>query len=285
MKKKGTELSFFSVCLLLITLSLAGCKQANQGAEKKWGLAYDSLMMDRSVHLFGDTAKPSCHLVLNLTYVSQANDTKFKDSLNHYLLGFSLGDKFINKEPREALENFATNYANAYRNDLEPLYRKEEELNDGREMGAWYNYYKKIESRIQRCQGILLTYRNRYEEFTGGAHGMYATTFLHIDLRTLTPVTLHELFADEATDELTELLWQQLMADNQVSTKEELYDLGYASTGDLLPINNFYLDDKGITFYYNVYDIAPYAMGPITITLSRDKVAHLIGDASLWGDL
>ena len=242
--------------------------------------------MDRSVHLFGDTAKPSCHLVLNLTYVSQANDTKFKDSLNHYLLGFSLGDKFVSKEPREALENYATNYANAYRNDLEPLYRKEEEeLSDGQEMGVWYNYYKKIESRIQRCQGILLTYRNRYEEFTGGAHGMYATTFLHIDLRTLTPVTLHELFADEATDELTELLWQQLMADNQVSTKEELYDLGYASTGDLLPINNFYLDDKGITFYYNVYDIAPYAMGPITITLSRDKVAHLIGDASLWGDL
>ena len=106
MKKKGTELSFFSVCLLLITLSLTGCKQANQGAEKKWGLAYDSLMMDRSVHLFGDTAKPSCHLVLNLTFVSQANDTKFKDSLNHYLLGFSLGDKFISKEPREALENF-----------------------------------------------------------------------------------------------------------------------------------------------------------------------------------
>ena len=73
------------------------------------------------------------------------------------------------------------------------------------------------------------------------------------------------------------------MKDNGVATQEELRDLGYASTGELTPTENFYLDNQGITFYYNVYDIAPYVMGPVTITLKREDVAHLIGDASLWG--
>lgn len=41
---------------------------------------------------------------------------------------------------------------------------------------------------------------------------------------------------------------KQLMADNNVSTRQELEDMGYATTGDLEPIENFYLDPTGITF-------------------------------------
>ena len=38
---------------------------------------------------------------------------------------------------------------------------------------------------------------------------------------------------------LTDLLWKQLMADNNVNTRQELEDMGYATTGDLEPIENF----------------------------------------------
>ena len=51
---------------------------------------------------------------------------------------------------------------------------------------------------------------------------------------------------------------------------------GYATTGDLEPIDNFYLDPTGITFYYNVYEIAPYVMGATKITLSYEDIAHLM---------
>ena len=66
------------------------------------------------------------------------------------------------------------------------------------------------------------------------------------------------------------------MADNNVSTRQELEDMGYATTGDLEPIENFYLDPTGITFYYNVYEIAPYVMGATKITLSYEDIAPLM---------
>ena len=49
-----------------------------------------------------------------------------------------------------------------------------------------------------------------------------------------------------------------------------------ATTGDLEPIENFYLDPTGITFYYNVYEIAPYVMGATKITLSYEDIAPLM---------
>ena len=42
-------------------------------------------------------------------------------------------------------------------------------------IGAWYSYYKGIESHVQLYEKDLLVYRVDYNEYTGGAHGMYMT--------------------------------------------------------------------------------------------------------------
>ena len=168
-------------------------------------------------------------------------------------------------------------YVGDYRNDLEPMYKKDEEdKQDEQSIGAWYSYYKGIESHVQLCNTLMLTYRIDYNEYTGGAHGIYMSTFLNLDLKTLSPIRLDDLFEGDYKEALTDLLWKQLMADNNVSTRQELEDMGYATTGDLEPIENFYLDPTGITFYYNVYEIAPYVMGATKITLSYEDIAHLM---------
>lgn len=129
---------------------------------------------------------------------------------------------------------------------------------------------------MQLCNTLVLTYRIDYNEYTGGAHGIYMSTFLNLDLKTLSPIRLDDLFEGDYKEALTDLLWKQLMADNNVSTRQELEDMGYATTGDLEPIENFYLDPTGITFYYNVYEIAPYVMGATKITLSYEDIAPLM---------
>ena len=115
-------------------------------------------------------------------------------------------------------------------------------------------------------------------EYTGGAHGIYMDSYLNLDLRTLTPVRLDDLFAPDYEEALTDLLWNQLMADNQVATRQELEDLGYGSTGELTPTENFRIGEKGLTFHYNVYEIAPYVMGGIDIELPYEIMSHLLND-------
>lgn len=125
---------------------------------------------------------------------------------------------------------------------------------------------------MQLCNTLVLTYRIDYNEYTGGARHLY----VHLPQprpKDLSPIRLDDLFEGDYKEALTDLLWKQLMADNNVSTRQELEDMGYATTGDLEPIENFYLDPTGITFYYNVYEIAPYVMGATKITLSYEDIA------------
>ena len=144
---------------------------------------------------------------------------------------------------------------------------------------------KSIESHVQLYEKDLLVYRVDYNEYTGGAHGMYMSTFLNMDLTLMRPLRLDDIFVGDFQEALTDLIWNQLMADNKVTTHEALEDMGYASTGDIAPTENFYLSKEGITFYYNIYDITPYSMGPVKVTIPYSMMEHLLGSNPILGDL
>ena len=270
-----------TVSLLVLLLAASGFffSCGNTVNKNAYALEFDSIQVNETVHLFGDTAKPACNLILNFAYASQSSDVRLKDSLNAFFLSACFGDKYMAMTPEEAVKKYTEKYVSDYRNDLEPMYKKDEQDKEDEEsIGAWYSYYKGIESHVQLCNTLILTYRIDYNEYTGGAHGIYMSTFLNLDLRTLAPIRLDDLFVNDYKEQLTDLLWNQLMADNKVATRQELEDMGYVTTGDLTPTENFYLSKDGITFYYNVYDIAPYVMGPVKITLPYEMMQHLLSD-------
>lgn len=278
-----------TVSLLVLLLAASGFffSCSNIMNKNAGALEFDSIRVNETAHLFGDSTKPACNLIINFAYAAKSSDNRLKDSLNSYFLAACFGDKYIALTPAEAVKKYTEKYVDNYRKDLEPIYRKDEkDKEDDASMEAWYSYYKGIESHVQLYIKNLLVYRVDYNEYTGGAHGIYMSSFLNLDLRTLAPLRLDDLFVNGYEEPLTDLLWNQLMADNKVATRQELEDMGYATTGNLEPTENFYLDREGITFYYNVYDITPYVMGPVKITLPYQMMQHLlIGDNMILNEV
>lgn len=276
MKKQNVSLLTFLLATSSFLFSCIDITNKNTGA-----LKFDSIQVNKTAHLFGDTAKPACNLVINLAYATQATKTELKDSVNSYLLAVCLGNQYIGMAPQKAVGQYVEQYINDYRNDLESIYEKDEqESTDYNNIEAWYSYYKNLSSRIQFYHKNLLVYSYHYEEYTGGAHGIYMTSYLNLDLQTLIPIRLDDIFVGDYRESLTDLLWNQLMLDNNVTSRQELEELGYVTDNELEPTENFYLDHNGITFYYNVYEIAPYVMGPVKITIPYDVLEHLLGEGT-----
>lgn len=272
------------VSLLAIILATSGFLfSCGDKMNKNTGaLEFDSIQVNETAHLFGDTAKPACNLTINFAYPVKSTDNKLKDSLNSYFIAACFGEGYIGEKPAQVVKEYTEHYVKEYRTDLEPMYAEDEKNKESEgSIGAWYSYYKGIESHVQLYYKNLLVYRINYNEYTGGAHGIYMSTFLNMDLRTLSPIRLDDIFVGEYQEALTDLLWNQLMADNKVTTRQEVEDMGYTSTGDLEPTENFYLSPKGITFYYNIYEIAPYVMGPVEITLPYEIMSHLLSDDTM----
>lgn len=266
------------VIRLAVILSVSGLLFSCGNKVKDTGaLEFDSIQVNETVHLFGDTAKPACNLVINYAYPVKSSDKKLKDSLNSFFISACFGDKYAGLSTKEVIKQFTDTYVTEYRRDLEPMYTEDEKhKEDESSVGAWYSYYKGIEGHVQAYKGNLLTYRINYNEYTGGAHGMYTTTYLNVNLATLRPIHLDDIFTGDYMEMLTDLLWNQLMADKKVASHKELEDIGYGSTGDLVPTDNFYPEKDGIVFYFNIYEFTPYVMGPVQIKLPYEIMQHIM---------
>lgn len=276
------------VSLLAIIVAVSGFLfSCSDKMNKNAGLLeFDSIQVNKTAHLFGDTAKPACNLVINFTYPVKASDELLKDTLTKYFISACFGDKYIGEQPAEVVKQYTDAYVQEYRRDLEPMYLEDEkDKEEESAIGAWYSYYKGIESRVQLYEKNFLVYRIDYNEYTGGAHGIYMASFLNMDLGLMRPLRLDDVFVGEYQEVLTDLIWNQLMADNDAKTRSELEDMGYGSTGEIAPTENFYLDKEGITFYYNVYDITPYAMGPVSVSIPFQMMEHMLGSNPVIGEL
>lgn len=276
------------VSLLAVILAASGFLFSCGDKMKKdtGSLEFDSIQVNKTAHLFGDTAKPACNLLINFAYPSKSSDELLKDTLDKYFIAACFGDKYMGEKPQEVVKQYTEAYISEYRRDLEPMYLEDEKDKENESsVGAWYSYYKGIESHVQLYEKNLLVYRINYNEYTGGAHGIYMTTYLNFDLGLMRPFRLDDIFVGDYQEPLTDLIWNQLMADNGAKTRAELEDMGYGSTGEIAATENFYLNKDGVTFYYNVYDITPYAMGPVVVSLPFQMLEHMLGSNPVIGEL
>ena len=197
------------VSLLAIILSVSGFLfSCHDKMNKNTGaLQFDSIQVNETAHLFNDTAKPACNIIINFAYPVKSSDDMLKDSLNAYFISACFGDKYIGEKPENVVKQYTENYISEYRRDLEPMYTEDEkDKEDESSIGAWYSYYKGIESHVQLYEKDLLVYRIDYNEYTGGAHGIYMATFLNMDLTLMRPLRLDDIFVGDYKDALTDLI-------------------------------------------------------------------------------
>lgn len=278
-KKTCMEKQYVSLLAVLLSFGVFCSSCNNKVNENTGSLKFEHKQINEKMHLFGDTAKPSCNLIIKYTYPVKSSDRKLLDSLNNLFVADFYGREYVGEKLDYILKDYAETYTGEYRRDLEPMYFDDwKNAEDKATVDSWYSYYQNMESRIQWYEGNLLTYRVDINEYTGGAHREYRSHFLNIDLSTIRLLKLDDLFKAGYAESLPGLLWEQLMADKKVSSRKELEDMGYGLTNDLTPAENFYMDHEGITFYYNIYEFTPYMLGPLEIKLPYAKLEGLLSD-------
>lgn len=137
-------------------------------------------------------------------------------------------------------------------------------------------YYDHLTGRAEYGRENIINYRLVEDVFMGGAHPCTITTILRFNAMTGEFIALENLFPYPQQQELQELLLEKLMKMNQARSLEDLHKRGILEMSDMFISNNFALREDSIEFYYNEYDIAPYAYGAFSICLSYEEVQKLM---------
>ena len=145
---------------------------------------------------------------------------------------------------------------------------------------AAYSYYEKKENVVTFENSLILSFAVNVENYSGGTHGSHSYTCCNIDLSTGKKIEEPDIFVDGFEIQLAQILVDKLAKDNKLSAAKELEDIGFFSVEEIFPNNNFAINDKGITYYFNEYEIAAYAVGLIAVEVSFDELEPLLRSSS-----
>jgi hypothetical protein len=113
--------------------------------------------------------------------------------------------------------------------------------------------------------------------YTGGAHPNSRRRLVSFDVESGRLLGVDDLTGD--IEALTALAERHLRADRGLDPDGDLEAAGFwfpEGGGFALP-DNFGIAVEGIVFHWDPYEIAPYSMGPIDVTVPADELAAIIG--------
>ena len=113
--------------------------------------------------------------------------------------------------------------------------------------------------------------------YTGGAHPLQTTVYYIITTRTPEPklLSLRDIIQDTVMFKKAAELQLRTMYD--IPLHHDLRKHGFIVESNSLPLTkNFSLSRKGITLYYNPYEISPYTMGSHQINLPYSAISHYL---------
>lgn len=140
------------------------------------------------------------------------------------------------------------------------------------ESGMFFSFETGFDIKLLNDSFLSLVL-NHYE-FTGGAHGNFFTMGYTFDLKSGEIITLKQIIKPESLAIIGKLCEEKII---EMFEAETLYDAGLFE--DNLQLNfdqDFYLIHRGLVFQFDPYEIAPYSMGNIEVTIDFSEISEFI---------
>lgn len=122
----------------------------------------------------------------------------------------------------------------------------------------------------------LMSFAVNTEYFTGGAHGGYSTYYVNIHPVTRKRVVLSDVLGpnyETALQAAGEKAFREIRA---INTEESLAENGFEFRDGIFHLNdNYGFTPDGVVFFFNNYEIAPYALGPTEILIPYVELKRL----------
>jgi len=249
--------------VIIAIVVFAGFSCKSKPTVKHDNLSLEPCTLTTKTYLNDDTTGLSLDISLSISLPSAYPDETILNKVRQtVLLDFFPEADSVYANPSDALNAYVKDYKKFFLESESGYADPDEEAVF--ESSPWYNYEKML---IRYNDNYIFSYTIFSDRYTGGAHGgkNYLNTI--IDLNTGEKITEDDLFSEEAKPLIIKMIIRKILDKHQLKTVEELEEIGFFDISEIAIDKNFYLTDDGLTFTYNEYEIAGYAVGTTEVTL------------------
>lgn len=259
----------------LVAVGLLSACGSDAKKVKENDIRFDTMTLKESYHMKNIETNPGCSLQINFLYPAEYQNQQVLKAAQQQFIRVFLGDDYMQCSPREAVSLYAVNYLNDFKK-RETDFESDVEEHGSEPNDEWYSSYEILSDSIYYNQNDLLSMVVSKEYDTGGAHNAHHYTNRVIDLRTGERVTEAAVFIEDYQDDLAKIIVDAIALYNNVDKVSELENIGFFNINEIYPNKNFYVDEIGITYTFNEYEIAAYVVGATSVRIPYEKIRHLL---------
>lgn len=276
MKKRNLVLSVMTTCLVSCFL-LSGCNGQKQIDSE----TVKTVKVEEQAHLQDDTVSPACKITIDYSYLAESDAAdSIAQRINRTIQAHVLGKEYIRMNPEVAVDSFKNTYIDNYRKDVNEFYQ--EDIKNGTpkdELPTWYNYEYGLTTHFSEGKEGILNFIAETFEYTGRAHPNSWNKWMNFEKNTGKLLALKDVFMAGSEKPMSDMLLEELITematrleDSSITSLEGLQNAGILNSTNMYVPDNFLLEKEKVSFLYNKYDIAPYAVGVITLSLPYTSV-------------
>jgi hypothetical protein len=249
---------------LFAVLSCKGGEPAalkTDSVEIEGELRFETIAEERAIVLYPQRSD-SPRMLFNLTLL----DIHGPEPLQSLLLDALYGGR----SPEEYANSLIAGFENQYLTMRDPGGPSAEKL------PAALNWdYTETFQALARTPHTAVLSKNR-EYYTGGAHGMRETAYFVFALDEAKRLRLEDIFEKGTEPLLRDYIMAALRTRQGLAPGAPLSKGGFFE--DSVAVSeDFFLNREGLGFQWDVYEIAPYVMGPIEVLIPYEKIRPLCG--------
>ncbi len=144
----------------------------------------------------------------------------------------------------------------------------DKDTKDIKENSFFYNWDITNNTSVYFNENDYIVFLSDNYEYTGGAHGLLFFTGRIFDLKSGNIVTFDDIFLANTDEKLIDIILKKI---DQAGKTKDLF-----SVEEVQVAEEFVINKNGIIFIYNVYEIAPYSAGPISVKISYKEIKNLL---------
>ena len=258
---------FSLLIVLLIALILLACgkKDKNDTLSTMGSLSYKTVHFEKTAGNCDHPDSSCARISIAYPEIQKAPTEAAKEEINRFIQNSVLKSGFSG-ETAPSVEVLMAEFIDQYKSV-------------DRDFPGYPNYkwVDEKEMKVLYSNADVASFSLAEQAFTGGAHGLSTVLYYNFDLQDGKQLALSNLFVPGYEDELIHIGEIQFRKVKQLPTGEKLSSAGFWFENDNFKLNdNFAITKAGLAFYYNSYEIGPYAMGPTELLLPYENLKMII---------
>ena len=272
LKKIFTFITAISVFLSLFNIS---CLKKSKSSDNE--VVFDTIHVDETQSIDYKQSKLNCNLHISFTYPVSCQKSSQLSDLQKFFIEKSFPPQFANLSPQDAANNYSSQYIRDFQSiKFDDYFADDYILEDENN----YIYEQNLENEILYNRNNIISFVVKNINYEGGAHDSNSIYGYVIDLNTMKFLTEEDFAGNNYKKYLSSIIVKKIAAARGLSDVSQLEEsMGY-KIEDIVPNENFTINEKGICYYFNEGEIAAYFVGITEVFISYEELKSYITNDS-----